>query len=203
MVTLRLAALPLGLAARRWPADLRAGIHRELVGRVRQRWAWVTGILGALIAADAAVAVAWLTDPALDASGSPMWMVAALTGSGFGLPHPDAAEIFIIEDDVMPDPSVYLILAALALGAVIAARPRLPGRDDGTPAGEHGGEYALRGAAAGPYLGDISRTRPDVREHTVRTWTATQSRHLPVTAVALTGIRLVATDLRDAWRCRG
>ena len=119
---------------------LTLAVVAPLAGRVRQLWAWLAGFLGAFAAADAAVAMPWLGDPELDAAGSPMWMVAALTHTGFGLPHPDRREIFIIQDQtvIMLDASVYLVLAGLALGAVIAARVHANGR-------RTGGAPAVRG----------------------------------------------------------
>lgn len=53
---------------------------------------------------------------------------ALLTHTAFRLPHPDASEIFTLQDVMVPDPGVYLVLAGLALGTVIANRVHAPVR---------------------------------------------------------------------------
>jgi hypothetical protein len=62
---------------------------------------------------------------------SPMWLPATLTGSSFGLDHPDSWEIFTLQDEVTIDPALYLAFGGYAVGTLIGAR-RL-----GHPAGSY------------------------------------------------------------------
>jgi len=57
-------------------------------------WPWLRGwfAAAAIVAADVAVAVPNLIGAARDPAGAPMWLVAAMTGTSFGLPHPNANE---------------------------------------------------------------------------------------------------------------
>lgn len=94
----------------------------RLAAAGRRGAAWAVGILGATLAADIAVML-----PVLDANAmpserphplsAPLWLFTALTDSGFGM---DAMQVFIIGDAVELDALLYLVFAALALGAVIA-----------------------------------------------------------------------------------
>ncbi|TDC86165.1 hypothetical protein E1193_00420 [Micromonospora sp. KC606] len=108
----------------------------------RGRAAWWTGILGAIFIADIAVMLPVLNanvspEEAPHLASAPVWLFTALTDSGFGLPSPTGMQIFIIGDIVELDPFLYLVFAALALGAVTAgSRQAVPAdREVAAPAG--------------------------------------------------------------------
>ncbi|WP_281894150.1 hypothetical protein [Phytohabitans aurantiacus] len=94
----------------------------RLAAAGRRRAAWSVGILGATLAADVAVILTVLGDNAMAEESphplsAPVWLFTALTDSGFGL---SPMQVFLIGDVVELDALLYLVLAALALGAVIA-----------------------------------------------------------------------------------
>ncbi|GHJ14045.1 hypothetical protein TPA0908_20400 [Micromonospora sp. AKA38] len=88
-----------------------------LARRGRTRTAWLVGVLGALVAADAPVArtvvaaipatapaVADLPPDAVDRVSAPLWLFTCWTDSSFGLPRPTAWERFLITDRVVVEP---------------------------------------------------------------------------------------------------
>ncbi|WP_405090644.1 hypothetical protein OG767_24205 [Micromonospora sp. NBC_01392] len=116
------------------PAVWAAG---ALARRGRTRTAWLVGVLGALVAADAAVAltvvaaipatapaVADLPPDAVDRVSAPLWLFTCWTDSSLGLPRPTAWERFLITDRVVVEPMFYLACTPYAVAyAVAAARP--------------------------------------------------------------------------------
>ncbi|WP_435589233.1 hypothetical protein [Micromonospora chalcea] len=105
--------------------------------RVRVRAAWLAGLLGALVAADAAVVLAVVTSiPAgapvadglppdsVDQISAPLWLFTCWTDSSFGLPRPTGWERFLITDRVFVEPMFYLACTPYVLAyAIAAARP--------------------------------------------------------------------------------
>ncbi|MFJ5664834.1 hypothetical protein [Micromonospora sp. C32] len=118
------------LAAALWVAGALA--H---TGRVRL--AWLAGLAGALVAADAAVVLAVVTSiPAtapvadglppdsVDRISAPFWLLTCWTDSSFGLPRPTEWEQFLITDRVLVEPMFYLACTPYAVAyAITAARP--------------------------------------------------------------------------------
>ena len=105
----------------------------------RGRAAWWTGMLGAVLVADVAVMLPVLRSTGDDMphpASAPVWLLTALTDSGFGLPSPSGMEIFVIGDIVEFDPLLYLTFTALALGTVIAGARQVVAK--GEEAAEHG-----------------------------------------------------------------
>ncbi|MGV9372699.1 hypothetical protein [Micromonospora tulbaghiae] len=108
-----------------------------LARRGRVRAAWLAGLLGALVAADAAVVLAVVTSiPAtapvadglppdsVDRISAPLWLFTCWTDSSFGLPRPTEWERFRITDRVLVEPLFYLACTPYALAyAIAAARP--------------------------------------------------------------------------------
>ncbi|MEU4791634.1 hypothetical protein AB0F95_18195 [Micromonospora tulbaghiae] len=108
-----------------------------LAGRGRVRAAWLAGLLGALVAADAAVILAVVTSiPAtapvadglppdsVDRISAPLWLFTCWTDSSFGLPRPTEWERFLITDRVLVEPMFHLAGTPYALAyAIAAARP--------------------------------------------------------------------------------
>ncbi|MEV4514440.1 hypothetical protein AB0K00_36445 [Dactylosporangium sp. NPDC049525] len=104
-------------------------------GHNRIRRAWVIGLAGVLLFLDAAVpTIMYGTIPSPDNPWhweySPMWLFAWLTDSSFGLPHPDFWEIFVLRDDILLEPPMFLVFAGFALGALIGARRPAAGAQD-------------------------------------------------------------------------
>jgi hypothetical protein len=105
-------------------------VAARLADAGRRRAAWWGAITGAVVAADLAVisvlrqVVLPPDEGALDRAYAPLWLFTALTDSGFGLPHPDAAEIFTIGDVVALDPLLFIVFSGLAVGAVLSRRRR-------------------------------------------------------------------------------
>lgn len=109
----------------------------SLARRGRVRAAWLVGVLGALVAADAAVvlavvstipasvpAVAGLPPDSVDRISAPLWLFTCWTDSSFGLPRPTEWERFLITDQVLVEPMCYLACTPYALAYAIAvARP--------------------------------------------------------------------------------
>ncbi|MFF0659323.1 hypothetical protein [Micromonospora tulbaghiae] len=116
------------------PALWAAGV---LARRGRVRAAWLAGLLGALVAADAAVVLAVVTSiPAtapvadglppdsVDRISAPLWLFTCWTDSSFGLPRPTEWERFLITDRVLVEPMFHLACTPYALAyAIAAARP--------------------------------------------------------------------------------
>ncbi|NES29355.1 hypothetical protein GCE86_17555 [Micromonospora terminaliae] len=118
------------------PALWGAGI---LARRGRTRLAWAVGLLGALVAADAAVVLAVVSaipgapvgpvadgspPDAVDRVSAPLWLLTCWTDSSLGLPRPTAWERFLITDRVLVEPVFYLACTPYAVAyAVAAARP--------------------------------------------------------------------------------
>ncbi|WP_233514635.1 hypothetical protein [Micromonospora sp. LHW51205] len=108
-----------------------------LARRGRVRAAWLAGLLGALVAADAAVVLAVVTSiPAgapvadglppdsVDRISAPLWLFTCWTDSSFGLPRPTGWERFLITDRVLVEPMFYLACTPYVLAyAIAAARP--------------------------------------------------------------------------------
>ncbi|MDG4799458.1 hypothetical protein [Micromonospora sp. WMMD980] len=108
-----------------------------LARRGRTRAAWLVGLLGALVAADAAVvltvvstipasvpAVADLPPGSVDRISAPPWLFTCLTDWSFGLPRPTEWERFLITDQVLVEPMFYLACTPYAVAYAIAvARP--------------------------------------------------------------------------------
>ncbi|MFG1674732.1 hypothetical protein [Micromonospora sp. NPDC049282] len=107
-----------------------------LARRGRTWSAWLVGLLGALVAADAAVvltvvstipATATFTDQppdAVDRISAPLWLFTCLTDWSFGLPRPTRWERFLITDQVLLEPMFYLACTPYAVAyAIAAARP--------------------------------------------------------------------------------
>ncbi|MFI2713055.1 hypothetical protein ACH495_23325 [Micromonospora sp. NPDC018662] len=120
------------------PAVWAAG---ALARRGRTRAAWLVGVLGALVAADAAVALtviatipaaapaaADLPPDAVDRVSAPLWLLTCWTDSSWGLPRPTEWERFLITDRVGVEPMFYLACTPYAVAyAVAAARVAAPG----------------------------------------------------------------------------
>nr|WP_227457496.1 hypothetical protein [Micromonospora purpureochromogenes] len=118
------------LAAALWVAG-------ALARRGRVRLAWLAGLVGALVAADAAVVLAVVTSiPAtapvadglppdsVDRISAPLWLLTCWTDSSFGLPRPTGWERFLITDRVLVEPMFYLACTPYVLAyAITAARP--------------------------------------------------------------------------------
>ncbi|MFF4810813.1 hypothetical protein ACFY03_21640 [Micromonospora chersina] len=117
------------------PALWGAGI---LARRGRTRLAWAVGVLGALVAADAAVVLAvvsaipapvgpvadGLPPDTVDRVSAPLWLFTCWTDSSLGLSRPTAWERFLITDRVLVEPVFYLACTPYAVAyAVAAARP--------------------------------------------------------------------------------
>ncbi|MCZ7436193.1 hypothetical protein O7598_07310 [Micromonospora sp. WMMC241] len=107
-----------------------------LARRGRARAAWLVGLLGALVAADAAVVLTVVsTIPAtasftelppdsVDRISAPMWLFTCLTDWSFGLPRPTEWERFLITDKVLVEPMFYVACTPYAVAYAIAvARP--------------------------------------------------------------------------------
>ncbi|WFE41604.1 hypothetical protein [Micromonospora sp. WMMD998] len=115
------------------PALWAAGV---LAHRGRTRSAWLVGLLGAFVAADAAVVLTVVstipaTPPttelppdAVDRISAPLWLLTCWTDSSFGLPRPTEWERFLITDRVLVEPMFYLACTPYAVAyAVAVARP--------------------------------------------------------------------------------
>jgi hypothetical protein len=48
----------------------------------------------------------------------PAWFA----NSSFGLPHPGFWEIFVLQDDIVIEPPMYLVFSGFALGTLVGAR---------------------------------------------------------------------------------
>ncbi|MET8194387.1 hypothetical protein ABZU22_11245 [Micromonospora sp. NPDC005222] len=108
-----------------------------LARRGRVRAAWLAGLLGALVAADAAVVLAvvasipatapvadGLPPDAVDRISAPLWLLTCWTDSSFGLPQPTEWERFRITDRLGVEPQFYLACTPYVLAyAIAAARP--------------------------------------------------------------------------------
>lgn len=118
-----------GLALVLWGAG-------SLAGRGRVRVAWCLGVLGVLVAADAAVVLTVVNHiPAgpptvidgvaqgdtVDRISAPLWLFACWTDWSFGLPRPTGEELFLIGDLVDLQPFLYLACTPYALAYVIGA----------------------------------------------------------------------------------
>ncbi|WP_170047689.1 hypothetical protein, partial [Couchioplanes caeruleus] len=101
----------------------------------RRARAWWTGALGALALADVAVMVpVFLATGTPHPASAPLWLVTALTGSGFGLPSPAGWEIFTILDQTELDPQIFLLCTGIALGAIMHRAPaRNTAEESGLP----------------------------------------------------------------------
>ncbi|WP_433040580.1 hypothetical protein [Dactylosporangium sp. CS-033363] len=110
-----------------WLLMVALAVAALLVRGGRQWPGWIAGIAGGLAAVDVGYAVRYLGDPywPFDQSRWPWWMPASL---GIGSWGSTWQESFTIADDVNADAPVFLVLAAFALGAVIAARVHAPAR---------------------------------------------------------------------------
>ncbi|MFI7307100.1 hypothetical protein ACIBM8_28180 [Micromonospora aurantiaca] len=122
-----------------WLALLTAALWAAgmLARRGRVRLAWSAGLLGALVAADAAVILAVVTSipatapvadglppDAVDRISAPLWLFTCWTDSSFGLPRPTGWERFLITDRVLVEPMFYLACTPYVLAyAIAAARP--------------------------------------------------------------------------------
>ncbi|MEU0080281.1 hypothetical protein [Micromonospora tulbaghiae] len=122
-----------------WLALLTAALWAAgaLARRGRVRAAWLAGLLGALVAADAAVVLAVVTSiPAtapvadglppdsVDRISAPLWLFTCWTDSSLGLPRPTEWERFLITDRVLVEPMFHLASTPYALAyAIAAARP--------------------------------------------------------------------------------
>ncbi|GLL08762.1 hypothetical protein [Dactylosporangium matsuzakiense] len=107
-------------------------VAARLASRGRIGWAWMVGVVGVILFADAAVPVVMYgTIPSADTPWhwgySPMWLLNSLTGSSLGLPYPSSEEIFTIQDEVPIDPTMYLTFGGFALGTMTGTRR--PGPD--------------------------------------------------------------------------
>ncbi|MET8833034.1 hypothetical protein ABZV78_03835 [Micromonospora sp. NPDC004540] len=110
-----------------------------LARRGRTRLAWAVGVLGALVAADAAVVLAvvsaipsapagpvaeGLPPDTVDRVSAPLWLLTCWTDSSLGLPRPTAWERFLITDRVLVEPMFYLACTPYVVAyTVAAARP--------------------------------------------------------------------------------
>ncbi|MCO1597147.1 hypothetical protein M8C17_18490 [Micromonospora sp. RHAY321] len=105
-----------------------------LAARGRVRAAWWLGLLGALVVADLAVilfvvgnipgsgAVAAGSPPdTVDRISAPLWLFACWTDWNFGLPRPTRWEIFLITDQLLVEPMLYLACTPYALAYTIRA----------------------------------------------------------------------------------
>lgn len=113
-----------------------------LAGRGRVRAAWCLGVLGALVAADAAVVLTVVNHVSggpptvidgiaqgdtVDRVSAPLWLFTCWTDWSFGLPRPTGEEIFLIGDLVELQPFLYLACTPYALAYVVrAAQPADP-----------------------------------------------------------------------------
>ncbi|SBT45264.1 hypothetical protein [Micromonospora auratinigra] len=114
-----------------------------LARRGRTRWAWLVGLVGALVAADAAVVLAVVTSfPAIDPApltdgaasdavsrvSAPLWLLDIWTDSSLGLPRPTEWERFLITDRIVFEPMLYLACTpyAVAYAIAVARRPADP-----------------------------------------------------------------------------
>ncbi|MFD6637639.1 hypothetical protein ACFWDN_17685 [Micromonospora chalcea] len=118
------------LAAALWAAG-------ALARRGRFHLAWLVGLLGALVAADAAVVLAVVTSiPAtapvvdglppdsVDRISAPLWLFTCWTDSSFGLPRPTEWERFLITDRVLVEPMFHLACTPYAVAyAITTGRP--------------------------------------------------------------------------------
>ncbi|QLQ37174.1 hypothetical protein [Micromonospora robiginosa] len=118
-----------------------------LARRERTRTAWLVGLLGALVAADAAVvltvvstipATATFTElppDSVDRISAPLWLFTCWTDWSFGLPRPTEWERFLITDQVLVEPMFYLAATPYAVAYAIAvARPARATASAGQPA---------------------------------------------------------------------
>jgi hypothetical protein len=100
-------------------------VHRlATAGHTRRAW-WI-GVLGATVVADIAVIPPVLNAQippfeTVHAGYAPVWLFTALTDSAFGLPHPTGSEKFMIATTTELNPLLFIVYAALALGAVVSA----------------------------------------------------------------------------------
>jgi hypothetical protein len=107
-------------------AVLYAAARLARAGRRKQAW-WL-GIAGAFVMLDIAVMPAVLTmqltpeEGVLDPAYAPMWLPALLTDTGFGLPHPGPAEVFVMTDVLVGVPQILIIVTGWALGMVLQNR---------------------------------------------------------------------------------
>ncbi|SCE88279.1 hypothetical protein GA0074695_1861 [Micromonospora viridifaciens] len=120
-----------------------------LAGRGRVRAAWCLGVLGALVAADAAVVLTVVNHvpggpptvidgvaqgDTVDRISAPLWLFTCWTDWSFGLPRPTREELFLIGDLLDLQPFLHLTCTPYALAyAIGAARSAGPA---GVPAAE-------------------------------------------------------------------
>ncbi|MET7946604.1 hypothetical protein [Micromonospora sp. NPDC005324] len=111
----------------------------SLSARDRVRAAWWVGVLGALVAADLAVillvvdtipggtgglSVDGMPADTVDRISAPLWLLVCWTDWNFGLPRPTPWEMFLINDQVLVEPMLYLACTPYTLAyAIRAARP--------------------------------------------------------------------------------
>ncbi|WP_328419022.1 hypothetical protein OG470_35635 [Micromonospora sp. NBC_00389] len=113
-----------------------------LAARDRVRAAWWLGVLGALVAADLAVILAVVDSipggtgagpgigemppGTVDRISAPLWLFACWTDWNFGLPRPIPWEIFLITNEVLVEPMIYLACTPYALAYTIRAARSAP-----------------------------------------------------------------------------
>ncbi|MGC4814725.1 hypothetical protein ACLQ29_29700 [Micromonospora sp. DT228] len=113
----------------------------SLAARDRLRAAWWVGVLGALVAADLAVILLVVDTipggtgvvtadgmPAdtVDRISAPLWLLVCWTDWNFGLPRPTPWEIFLVTDQVLVEPMLYLACTPYALAYTIRAARSAP-----------------------------------------------------------------------------
>ncbi|MEH1168354.1 hypothetical protein V6V47_23510 [Micromonospora sp. CPCC 205539] len=117
-------------------------VAASLAARGRVRAAWWLGVLGALVAADlavilfvvdtipagtgAAVGVGEMPADTVDRISAPLWLFNCWTDWNFGLPRPTPWEIFLITDQILVEPMLYLACTPYALAYTIRAARSAP-----------------------------------------------------------------------------
>ncbi|WP_433343764.1 hypothetical protein [Micromonospora sp. CA-111912] len=108
----------------------------RLAARGRVRAAWLLGVFGALVVADLAVVLAVVSqipnglptvidgvpqDDTVSYVSAPLWLFVCLTDWAFGLPRPTGSEMFLITDQALIAPYLYLACTPYALAYAIRA----------------------------------------------------------------------------------